>query len=29
MFQFMLPTHGVYVVKVVSDSGIENKKIVW
>ena len=24
-----LPVHGVYIVKVVSDSGIENKKIVW
>lgn len=26
---FTLPVHGVYVVKVASDSGIENKKIVW
>ena len=29
MLQFILPTHGVYIVKVTSDSGIENKKVVW
>jgi parallel beta-helix repeat protein len=29
MLQFILPTHGVYVVKVTSDLGIENKKVVW
>ena len=27
-YRFILPTKGVYVVKVVSDSGIENKKLV-
>ncbi|MPM98026.1 hypothetical protein SDC9_145207 [bioreactor metagenome] len=26
---FTLPVHGVYIVKVTSDSGIENKKVVW
>lgn len=26
---FTLPVHGVYLVKVTSESGIENKKIVW
>ena len=29
IFLFALPAHGVYVVKVTSDSDIENKKIVW
>jgi hypothetical protein len=26
---FTLPVHGVYIVKVASESGVENKKIVW